>query len=331
MDYSGKLMLATLNVSKWYARTFDARATREVATNHGADVGRFNKRLLPKDCSLYDAVTRAEGQARKAFNALTLAYSPMGLRLLPTAAYFDCTTAVNAAQAQFDAAVAAFMAAYEGPDGNEIMEAARPGLNGLFSAADYPPAKEVKAAFKLRVSFLPFADAAELGVELPDDKIAAIKMSIAADVREATASARKELRDRLLTAVTHMAERLTASQNGGRLHDSAITGVREMAEILPKLNFAQDPVIDAAVARVQALCRYDVNSLRASSSARLRAAHEASAAVRDVTAMFAIDIGTLGGAFDAAAEGVLFASQDTTVVGATPVEIDQYDLLAAFA
>ena len=295
--HQGKLLLARLNVSKWYARTFDAKATREVATNHGADIGRYNKRLLPRSCESYDAVAAAERKARELFNKLTLPYDAFEVRLAPTKAYADIRAGLIEAEADFTAAVAGFMREYRSDDTRQsIRERARAEQNGLFNLADYPPADEVEKTFSMRVHFLPFPDAQAYGIDLPADEQGAIRLSVEAALADARERASEELRDRIVGSTTRLAEALTRAAAGqGKLYDCHFEAVAEALQWLPKLNVFDDPKIAAAVKCAQQLAGLDPMAVRRSPGTKSRAAQQVTEIARSVADTFAIDLSTLVG------------------------------------
>lgn len=293
----GKLMLARLNVSKWYARTFDAKATAEVAQNHGNDIGRYNKRLLPKHCPSYDAVAAAERKAREAFNKFTLPYDAFEVRLAPTKAYADIMSTLKDAQAVFEVAVDNFMREYRSADPAKcIRELARLEQNGLFNERDYPPAEEVADAFGMKIAFLPFPDAGAYGIDLPADQQGAIALSVQAALDEARERATVELRDRIVGATSRLAEALTKAAAGkGKLYDCHFDAVAEAVELLPKLNVFDDAKVAAAVNHARVLAGLNADAVRGSLGAKSRAAQQVTEVAKSVADTFAIDIGDLLG------------------------------------
>ncbi len=316
---SGRVLLASLTISKWYPRAFDERASQEVANIHGTDVGRFNKRLLPKRCPEYDAIGSIERRARAEFNKLTLAYDAFGVRLLPTKAYFDCTALIQNFRAEMCIAVDAFMRAYETDQPQiSILERARSELNGLFRRSDYPAGQEVRSKFNCAANFLPFPDADAMNIALPDGAVDAIRQSMGASIDEATLNARAEMSRRLVGAVTHLAARLHAAGDGGRLHASALQAVQEEVATLPKLNFADDSALNEAITLASSLCNLDLDWLRKSSPSRSAAALSASSIATEIAAMFTIDLAKL-------------SMPTPATTSPTAIDGDQRDLLAALA
>ncbi|MFU0433090.1 hypothetical protein ACMZ46_19290, partial [Acinetobacter baumannii] len=92
---------------------FDTRATEEVEKNHATkDIGRFNKKLLTDDAISYKSVCSIATQARAFFNAHTLEYDQLGVRLLPTAVYLKVADRLREFQDEFREATSAFLAEY---------------------------------------------------------------------------------------------------------------------------------------------------------------------------------------------------------------------------
>jgi hypothetical protein len=87
---SSSAMLVQLNVSVWTARKQDKAATAKIAREAGASdkAGIYNKNILAGCIELED-LKRFVGNARNDHYAMTAPWSDMGLRLIPTTAFFD--------------------------------------------------------------------------------------------------------------------------------------------------------------------------------------------------------------------------------------------------
>lgn len=232
-----KVMLCSVTISTWYARRFDDKATAEVESNHQAKgIGRFNKRLLPEHAPSFHEVCSLGNRIRSYFYAHTLKYDQLGVRLLPTMIYMDFMQAMREMKDEFDLKASIFLTDYL-----DLKAQARSELNGLFNESDYPTLAEVTTKFGVRMGVLPFPDASQFGVELPADVLSGLRTELDQHVINSIAVANNDLVGRLYEAVSNMASRLYAS---GNVRLDVANNVRDLCNLLPKLNFTNDPKLN---------------------------------------------------------------------------------------
>jgi hypothetical protein len=229
-----KVMLCSVTISTWVARRFDGKVTEEVEKSHQAKgIGRFNKRLLPEYAPSFAEVLTLASRIRSYFYDHTLKYDQLGVRLLPTMVYMEFAEKMRSLKDEFDLAVSVFQTDYL-----DLKERARVELNGLFNEADYPTLAELSTKFGVKMAVLPFPDASQFGVELPDDVLSTLKTELDQHVLASISTANDDLVGRLYEAVSQMASRLYAS---GNVRLDVANNVRELCALLPKLNFSNDP------------------------------------------------------------------------------------------
>ncbi|HVB17143.1 MAG TPA: hypothetical protein VNF04_11450 [Stellaceae bacterium] len=225
-----------------------------MAEQHGSDrdMGRFNKALV--DSVALKPVQQAASALRDWHYEQTLPWSDKGPRILPAANYFVYTAGVRERRAKFDAAVAVFLAAYD----SHVADAER-RLGSLFRPAEYPPASKIARAFASKVDFEPMPDGADFRVALGDVEVARIRAEFEDRADAAIAEATRSLWQRCYDAVSHMVERLNAYQRDpdtGKVtapfRDSLVENVRELVDLLPRLNLANDPALEAMRRRIAA-------------------------------------------------------------------------------
>lgn len=269
LDIHQRVMLASLRLSVWRARRFDTRATEEVEKNHSAkDIGRFNKKLLTDDALSYKSVCSIATQAREFFNAHTLEYDQLGVRLLPTAVYLKVTDRLREYQDEFRQATADFLAEYPA-----LKEQAKSALNGLYTEADYPTVEALSTKFGMRLSPLPFPDASQFGINLPDNVLAGLKADMDERVFSAVKTANEDLVGRLYEAVQTFANRLYGARN---VRLGVVDKVRDLCDLLPTLNFTQDPALtDILNETRQHLACYTGAELKESPDLRQKVAEKA--------------------------------------------------------
>jgi hypothetical protein len=233
-DIQSKVMLCSVTISSWVARRYDGKVTEEVETRHQTrGIGRFNKRLLPEHAPSFAEAVSVGNRIRSYYYAHTLHYGQLGVRLLPTMIYMEFAERMRAMKDEYDLAVSVFLTDYL-----NLKEQARAELNGLFNEADYPTLAELTGKFGVRMAVLPFPDASQFGVDLPEDILTSLRSEIDQHVLKSIADANTDLVGRLYEAVSNLASRLYSA---GNVRLDVANQVRELCGLLPKLNFTNDP------------------------------------------------------------------------------------------
>lgn len=281
-----RAMLARLSITQWSARKADKSATDKVHADNGAadDAGRYNKALVSKHALA--EINKIAGEARALHYKMTLPWKDDGARILSAKAWQEYSDKLRDMHNQFDAAADAFVSLYE-----EHVSNARGRLNGLFSEADYPAARDIRARYSFGISIDPLPTADDFRVELSDAQTADIRAQIAESMKAATATAMRDAWQRIAEHVGHMAERLRAFTPGadgtkasGVFHDSLVGNVRELARLLPALNIANDPALSRIAERMEReLSGHDADALRKGDTLRESVASAAEAILKDVS------------------------------------------------
>jgi|HubBroStandDraft_1064217.scaffolds.fasta_scaffold03536_3 hypothetical protein len=241
-----RAMLVNLSVSIWSARKHDTRISDQVAADHGADrsMGRYAKLLIPRDALA--AVNAANVALRNHHNQNTLAWGDDGTRILPAANYLTYQEQQQRLADSFDRAVREFVAGYPG-----YVEAARRSLNGLFDPRDYPSANRITDKFGVRRHFMPVAEPDDFRVQLGEAQLARIRAEIEARNAELVENATRDLWQRLQDVTRRLVDRLSAfevdPETGARQHpfrDSLIENVRDLLELMPRLDITGDARIE---------------------------------------------------------------------------------------
>ena len=238
---SDRALLVQLNISQWSARKGDKKATKQVLDTNGAAVntGNFHKHLLPMSDSLANIHTMT-GDIRKEFYTNTLPWGLENTHMLPTANYLGFMTAFRKRKSEWETAVRKFIVDYP-----HHQTMAQRSLGGLYNADDYPDVSDLQRKFKIDLVVMPVPPN-DFRVELADDELANIQADITSRIKESSALAMKEAWQRLYDRVGHMVDRLTKLDDPkSRFHESTLEHVTELCNILPRLNFTDDPHLEA--------------------------------------------------------------------------------------
>lgn len=237
MNLNDRALLVQLNVSQWTARKYDRKVTEQIADAHGTGsaAGRYNKSLLPMNTYL-EAVHKKTTEIRKAYYANTLPWGIEGTQLLPTANYLSFMTEFRAAKGEWQQLTSAFLRRYD-----DLRSNARGFLAQMYNDTDYPSRLEVARKFNIDMAVFPVPNA-DFRVSIASDELTRIQADVETRVREAGATAMKEVWNRLYQHVEHIAERLADPANVFR--DSMLVSANETCDMLTRLNILDDPDLE---------------------------------------------------------------------------------------
>jgi hypothetical protein len=258
MSISSKALLVALSINLWTARRVDQKATSTVAERHKVDrgMGRYNKCLINVEADSFKTVTRLGTEAREWHYAHTLPWAHKGSQMLPVAQYLEYADTMRAYREKFESAVEHFISEY--PD---LKAEAKRKLNGLFREDDYPSTRDLKRKYGFDYSFLPVPDAGHVVVDLHNAEVRRIQADTRKLVDDAVAGAMQAAYERLYEPVQNMASALADPER--RFHDTLISNVKEVVDILPKLNLTGDVRLEELCAEVRkGLTKFGPQTLR---------------------------------------------------------------------
>ena len=149
----------------------------------------------------------------------------------------------------------------------------------MFNEAEFPRPGTLRDKFAWRVVVSPLPQADDFRVSLQGDETDRIKDEIERHVRETVAESVKDLWQLLYDAISHVVERLKDAD--AIFRDSLLGNVRELCDVLPKLNLLDDPHLEAARKEILAqVVSQDPEMLRKNKRARKQTA-EAAAKILD--------------------------------------------------
>ena len=271
MKLSDKALLVQLSISQWTARKYDKKATEQVASANNAAVqsGRYNKSLLPMNDFLSN-VHQKSTLIRKKYYANTLPWGIDGTQILPSANYLSFMTDFRKEKYEWQMVVNSFLSEYM-----RLKTHARVSLNTLYHEADYPSQHEVASKFNMDMSIMPVPDG-DFRVDVAEEELARITADVERRVVDASQNAMKEAWNRLHDRVKHMAEKLDDPKAVFR--DTLVENTREICSVLTRLNFTDDPNLEAMRQEVeQSLTKHHPDALRNDPDLRRDKAAEAKA------------------------------------------------------
>jgi hypothetical protein len=274
MKLTDRALLVQLAISQWTARKFDRRTTEAVAqANNVSDVvGRYNKALLPLNNTLA-RIHKHTAAIRQEFYKNTLPWGLEGSRILPTENYLSFMQEFRNHKYKWQTLVDEFCDNY-----GSAKAQAQQVLGTLYDPNDYPDEHAIRNKFSLDMAVFP-VPTNDFRVELSDGELASIQQDIEARVQSASQQAMRDVWERLYEKVTHISNKL--SDPSAIFRDSMVENARELCALLPKLNFADDPDLEAMRVDVERkLVSHHPDALRNDPILRADTAKEASAMAR---------------------------------------------------
>jgi hypothetical protein len=270
MNLNDRALLVQLSISQWTARKYDKKATSEVATafNTTKDAGRYNKALLPMNDYL-DRVHKKTTHIRTKFYENTLPWGIEGTQMLPTNNYLNFMTEFRKEKGEWQYLVNDFVDNYD-----QLRVDAKRVLSGLYNDADYPTTQDLRRKFHIDMAVFP-VPSTDFRVSIASDELSRIQEDVERRVAEAQSTAMKEVWTRLFDRVQHMAEKLADPK--AIFRDSMVDNAREICALLPRLNFTDDPQLEAMRQDVEAKLIKHPDALRNDPDLRRDTAAEAKA------------------------------------------------------
>ena len=163
--------------------------------------------------------------------------------MLPSANYLAFMTDFRKEKGEWQYLVDQFISNYD-----QLRLDAKRLLNGLYNDADYPDEQEIARKFKIDMAIFP-VPSTDFRVSIASDELTRIQEDVERRVTEAQTVAMKEVWDRLYDRVKHMAEKLADPK--AIFRDTLVDNTKELCALLPRLNFMDDPNLEALRAQVE--------------------------------------------------------------------------------
>jgi hypothetical protein len=268
MNLNDRALLVQLNVSQWTARKYDKKASKEVTNAHGAAsaAGRFNKSLLPMNDKL-DNIHKKTTHIRTKYYDNTLPWGMDGTMMLPTANYLSFMSDFRKERSEWNSLVQDFIDNYD-----SLKLDAQRILGSLYDHSDYPPVLELRHKFHMDMAVFP-VPSSDFRVSIGSEELTRIQQDVERRVKDAEQAALKDVWQRLYDRVKHMAEKLADPK--AIFRDSMVENAKEICAMLPRLNFSDDPNLEAMRQQVEATLLKHPEALRNDPDLRQDTAAEA--------------------------------------------------------
>lgn len=240
-----RMMLIQLNISQWTAKKLDKGVTNDVLVQKGAvqGSGRFNKDLLPNNKAL-KLVHQKTSEIRAEFYENTLPWGMAGTQILAAKNYLPFVDKFRTHKNKWNTLVEDFLSEY-----STAITKAQTDLGTMFDPAVYPPRSVIEKKFNCDVTVMP-VPSTDFRIQIVDSELEKVRASVEAKVTSSVRDAVVELWQRVLERVEAMAERL--SDPDAEFRDSLVGNLEHVVELLPRMNFTDDPELSNISAEIKA-------------------------------------------------------------------------------
>ena len=256
MKLTDKAVLGTLSISVPSFNKLDKQISLENTITAGARDGslRTHKSLLPTSDLLKEIKHKS---------------TEKGIALIPSANFLHFMTLFRKEKAAFEKLVDKFCPMYP-----QLVEVAKTDLGTSYKSNDYPHPNDIRCKFSMdmTISNVPADDFRCAGMS--DAEADIIRADIQARTKQAAQDAMAEAWQRLYDRVKHLADKL--NDPAATFKNTTVEHITELCSILPRLNFADDPNLEAMRQEVEGkLVGYHPDALRNDPDLRRDKAEEA--------------------------------------------------------
>jgi len=258
-------MLVEFNASQWTARKLDKGATDEIVHNKNAQdkgAARVNKNLLAGRKEL-EVINKHVGAVRTYVYTNTLPWSDAGIRLLPSARFFEFNTRMEEFEHEFNDLVTDFVNVYP-----TLITAQAMALGDMFNRDDFPSPNDVAHRFDFRLNYMPVPTAGDFRIDVGNDAEKELKAKLSKLADERIDHAMRDVKQRLKEHLDRMSDRLGSDVvnkeiKTRKFHDSLLETAHELCDLVKALNITNDQDLEGArKALAEALLGVDLKELR---------------------------------------------------------------------
>lgn len=267
ISISSSAMLVDLSISTWTARKLDRSVTDEVNSNKKASkaASRVNKNLLPEVAQL-SRINKFVSATRKWVYNDTLPWSDYGPRLIPTAKFFDFKRKLDDARVEFEGMVQEFLTDYP-----HLISAQAFELGDMFNRDEYPSVESIANRFAFNVAFIPVPESGDFRVDIGDEAAEELRTQYEQEYAARYENALSDIRSRIATALKHLSERFTDTDDGShkRFNNDILERFIDTLSTVRALNLTNDPQIAKIINESEwAVANVDVDDVRESKDIR---------------------------------------------------------------
>lgn len=270
MNINTKAILVRLAISMPSNGRQDKDLTAQVLADEGMKekAGKWVKNLYPPDA--FAPFVKVQGKARTFHYENSLPWGDNGDRILPVSNHMDYMDGLRKITREFDDLVNVYVPA----NYQKWVEWARVAHGAKFDPSLYPGVDSIKSKFRFKVEVNPVPSGADFRVTLGEDEIAEMRSDLERRIQEATDGARKDLWQRLIKPITHMAD--TLKKADAKFKDSLVENIKDIINLIPVLNLTGDKDLQAFAKEIgETVARKNPETLRENAKTRAETAKQA--------------------------------------------------------
>lgn len=241
---ASRALLVDVDIHFWNGKRSDKTITNDANSRFKTE-GNYSKQLVPTgELTELNSAYHTVAQTHKRY---TLPWTDSGARILASGAYYEYDREMRKAVDIFSEAADKFAKRFP----TLVQEQKEKEKSDSFNPNDYPSAAEIRRLFGVDFHWSSVPQGSDLRVGLSKDALAAVRSSINEDQQSHLETAVGDIADRINTVVGNMITRLREYKPAkgkekatNTFRDSLILNVRELAELLPKVNITGDQRID---------------------------------------------------------------------------------------
>ncbi len=231
-------MQVELNISNWRGKAPDKKAAKDVEAHNNAENGIVNvQKVLLKDNEHLVALNSYVGKIRDVHKRLTMPWSNSGLRLLPTAQFFNYNKLMTEMLNEFWRLVKKFLDSY-----NDAVIDVELKMGNLFVRADYPTLEELEGRFNMTLQYTQVPEVGDFRVDLPKEAVDELTATMEKSYNQNYKAAMNDVWTRVHKYLANMSERLDYSdkEDKKKFNDTLVSNVTDMIELLRVCNVSND-------------------------------------------------------------------------------------------
>lgn len=228
----------------------DKAATEIAEDGMGAhSAGSYVKQLWPKH--LMQPVITAELAVRNTVKDYGISYA-RNLTLVANSLRLKLDNALKAPLKQHELAVDALFMNFA-----QVLAVAQAQLGAMYDPSVYPDASALKSQFKLQVIYMPAPDIATLAI---DEFGKTLQQQMEVYTVNMLREGQRQSVEKMAETINNLADKLRRKidmdtsadpnlnkRSAPRFHDSLTQELEHLFDVLPELNFSNDPVLDSIV------------------------------------------------------------------------------------
>ena len=283
-------MLVQLNISVWTARKKDKAASAKVARDSGASAkaGNYNKNLLA-GCTELEDLKKFVGNARNEHYAMTVPWSDMGMRLIPTSAFFDYINHMRCLEQEFWRLYKLFEDAYQWRTSTAMAE-----LGNMFDHSEYPSVDDIRRKFGWSLSKQPLPESGDFRLDIPNEQQEILKREYdefyGAQIQSAVNDVWARLKKNLDTVLRQLSPKdeldAKGNQKYNKLYDSVFDTSLDLIRMMRDFNLTGDTRMTQVADQLEnALYGVNTDALNNSESLRLQKQQEVKYIIRNLPSL----------------------------------------------